>query len=378
MEELGEDLTSTIETLSSEKSALVGVSPIREGTVIYPKTKDLKVARLVFILSDFNLDRFASPYPSTSHPTKSPGMNVNEATTRIAYLEVQVQELRAENRYRYHYYKFSFSSSCLTREVASLNKKVDDLLKVLEPPPMTRLNSSGRFSTNGSATNTPRYQDPDMSASQHSFSNTEFPTPDKDRHLKKLSSEIEYLKFRFSKMSNDIALLKSKELSKIDHSESNSEEPPQLLSPSRGSLKSEFRDIILADKEDKGNFGSQKWAISKQGDSPLVRMGSDHSKPSKRQSPTSYGVSPPNSQGNEIFFLISIFLVHGIFATKPSLEIIEVEENSSDDDDYSTRSREENDPNIDAVVRSFLDVVGKCSEITHQVYFLYYYFVISV
>lgn len=63
-----------------------------------------------------------------------------------------------------------------------------------------------------------------------------------------------------------------------------------------------------------------------------------------------------------------MLLVHGIFTHKPSLEIIEVEENSSDDEEsYSQYSPEENDPNIDAVVQSFLDVVGKCSEITHKV-----------
>lgn len=45
LEELGSDLTSTIQNLSSEKSAIVGVSPIREGTVIYPKAKEVQVAR---------------------------------------------------------------------------------------------------------------------------------------------------------------------------------------------------------------------------------------------------------------------------------------------------------------------------------------------
>lgn len=45
LEELGDDLSSTLKALSSGKSAFVGVSPVREGTVIYPKTKELRVAR---------------------------------------------------------------------------------------------------------------------------------------------------------------------------------------------------------------------------------------------------------------------------------------------------------------------------------------------
>jgi hypothetical protein len=59
----------------------------------------------------------------------------------------------------------------------------------------------------------------------------------------------------------------------------------------------------------------------------------------------------------------------GLFSN-PSIEFIEVEENSSDDEDEEETNDgmlEENDPNIDAVVQSFLDVVGKCSEITQQV-----------
>jgi hypothetical protein len=47
LEELGDDFSSTLKALSSGKSALVGVSPIREGTVIYPKTKELRVARFL-------------------------------------------------------------------------------------------------------------------------------------------------------------------------------------------------------------------------------------------------------------------------------------------------------------------------------------------
>jgi hypothetical protein len=69
-----------------------------------------------------------------------------------------------------------------------------------------------------------------------------------------------------------------------------------------------------------------------------------------------------------------LLLGRGFFSTNPSLEFIEVEENSSDDDEAETNGGidsvglpEESDPNIDAVVQSFLDVVGKCSEITQQV-----------
>lgn len=231
-------------------------------------------------------------------------MNVAEATSRIAYLEVQVQELRAENRSFGNVSIFNIFS-CLTREVANLNKKVDELIKVLEPPSLTRLNSSGRFSANGSTMNTPRCQDTDLNGSQHSFSNssnfptTEISSPDKDRLLKKLSSEIESLKFKFSKISNDIASLKTKELSKADHSEIISEEAP--YSPSKVSSKNQFRGI--ADEDNPDFDRSPKWTLSKQGDSPLVRMGTDKPKPNKRQSPTSYGVSPPsNGMSIPLFF----------------------------------------------------------------------------
>jgi hypothetical protein len=76
-------------------------------------------------------------------------------------------------------------------------------------------------------------------------------------------------------------------------------------------------------------------------------------------------------------FSASAPVVNALLASKPSLGIIEVEEYSTEEEevddlysDYSNGTPPEetdDDPNIDAVVQSFLNVVGKCSEITHQV-----------
>jgi hypothetical protein len=211
-----------------------------------------------------------------------------------------------------------------------LNKKLDDLLKFIEPP-LSRFNSSGRLSINGgggSNATTPRYQDPSDQVSSHhltipslqptpELSHQSFPSPDKDRQLKKIFSEIEYLKFRFSKMSNDISVLKARgektshrsdEVSEEDNEEEGDSSANTSLveedryhptmrqdrvpisveapSPQRG--RSEQRQDDSPSQQH-----LQKWALSKQGDSPLVQRNSgDPTKPPKRQSPTSYGVSP--------------------------------------------------------------------------------------
>jgi hypothetical protein len=179
--------------------------------------------------------------------------------------------------------------------------------------------------------------------------------------------------------------------------------PPRNHSNRR---ENEFQDILFEKNSNETHRGHDhsgqssspsKWTLSQQGDSPLVRNGnSDAPKPMKRQSPSSYGVSPPNdsSPRSSLFlflFLILFFfplvaptpvvfasavIVNAILASKPSLGIIEVEEYSTEEDEddadlYSDYSRtpphEDSDPNIEAVVQSFLSVVGKCSEITHQV-----------
>lgn len=174
------------------------------------------------------------------------------------------------------------------------------MAKFIEPP-LSRLNSSGRISINGgSATNTPRYHESSDHYSSHveEQSTPEFlpQSPDKDRQLKKILSEIEYLKFRFSKMSNDISSLKSRDsLHELEERE---------IPLRRDNLQSNSKEKF---EDDRNGQSVRKWTLSRQGDSPLVRIGSgDHSKPVKRQSPSSYGLSPPTESSMAVYSFDSL------------------------------------------------------------------------
>jgi hypothetical protein len=207
-----------------------------------------------------------------------------------------------------------------------LNKKLDDILKFLEPPALSRLNSSGRLSLNGGGSNatTPRIQDPSDQASSHHASlssvqstlelSQSFSSPNKDQQMKKILSEIEYLKFRFSKMSNDISILKSRKAETKNRSESEDSSYNRMEerdSPRRAQENESMRNRLSVEapspprgsEQRQGTNQAQdiqKWALSRQGDSPLVqRTSGDPTKPVKRQSPTSYGVSPSRDKSQK-------------------------------------------------------------------------------